>query len=124
MGMKAFFNTISRLFAAASVISAAVLAVGLFHIPSIVYLVIFLFAKLKKISSRKAALFLLLAALIPIPYYYKDGGTQEFRAVLYNVALYDKINGVNYETGQINHLRGVGLYLFQVLPVYENTYTE
>lgn len=57
---------------------------------------------------------ILVVLLIPVPFHYKDGGTVEYRALLYSVIDYHsmKIDG-GYDTGiQVNILG---------MSVYENT---
>ena len=56
-------------------------------------------------ASRKKALILLIlifiAFLIPMKIQYKDGGTVEYKAVLYSVTNLHQLTAQNYRTGTI-----------------------
>lgn len=57
---------------------------------------------------------LLLAALIPIPFHLKDGGTVEYRALLYSVSDVHRLNDLEaeepFQTGTVVKVLGIELY--------------
>lgn len=53
---------------------------------------------------------LALVLLVPIPISYYDGGTVEYRAVLYSVINYHAINGDGYDTGIGIKVLGMTIY--------------
>lgn len=62
-----------------------------------------------------AAGVLLLACLIPIPFHLKDGGTVEYRAVLYTVSKVHRLAGdfeaeKPYQEGTVVKVLGIELY--------------
>lgn len=69
---------------------------------------------MKKKLLLIAAGVLLLACLIPIPNHLKDGGTVEYRAMLYTVSRVHRLNGVEaekpYQEGVSVRVLGVELY--------------
>ena len=72
-------------------------------------------------KSRKKALLLLiiifLAMLIPMKIQYKDGGTVEYKAVLYSVTELHEITSQNYRLGTIQG-RKIRVFFWNV---YDNT---
>lgn len=54
---------------------------------------------------------LLLACLIPVPFHLKDGGTVEYRAVLYTVS---KVHRLNEEGSEKPYQEGVGVKVLGV----------
>ena len=58
-----------------------------------------------------AAVILIIITLFPIPLYYKDGGSVEYRALAYSVCNYHTVEG----------LRGIEVMIFG-LKVIDNTY--
>lgn len=69
---------------------------------------------MKKKLILIAAGVLLLACLFPIPNHLKDGGTVEYRALLYTVSRVHRLNDVGadkpYQEGTIVKVLGVELY--------------
>lgn len=61
-----------------------------------------------------AAGVLLLACLVPIPLHLKDGGTVEYRALLYTVSRVHRLNEEGaekpYQEGTIVKVLGIELY--------------
>lgn len=69
---------------------------------------------MKKKLILIAAGVLLLACLLPMPNHLKDGGTVEYRAVLYTVSQVHRLNEEGaekpYQEGTIVRVLGVELY--------------
>lgn len=66
---------------------------------------------IKKRLILIAAGALLLACLLPMPFHLKDGGTVEYRAVLYTVSRVRRLNGLEaekpFQEGLIVKLLGI-----------------
>lgn len=72
---------------------------------------------MKKKLLRITILIITVILLFPIPIRYKDGGTVEYKAVLYSITDYHSLKGVDgYDTGIEIKLLG--------LTIYENTTFE
>ncbi|MCM1537938.1 MAG: hypothetical protein NC254_06035 [bacterium] len=75
---------------------------------------------MKKISGRKkkaaivCGMILALILLIPVPLRYKDGGTVEYRAVLYSVKLVHTMapaeSGLEYVEGTVVTILGIEVF--------------
>lgn len=69
---------------------------------------------MKKKLILIAAGVLLLACLLPIPSHLKDGGTVEYKALLYTVSRVRRLNdegaGKPYQEGTVVKVLGVELY--------------
>lgn len=69
---------------------------------------------MKKKLILIAAGVLLLACLIPVPFHLKDGGTVEYRALLYTVSRVHRLNEEGaekpYHEGTIVKVLGIELY--------------
>ena len=69
---------------------------------------------MRKKLLRIAIIIIAIILIIPIPISYKDGGTVEYKAILYSVTDYHSLNGVDgYDTGIEIKILGI--------TVYENT---
>ncbi|NLO09789.1 MAG: hypothetical protein GX129_07980 [Clostridiales bacterium] len=72
---------------------------------------------MKKKLLRIAIIIIAIILLLPIPIRYKDGGTVEYKAILYSVTDYHSLNGVDgYDTG-------IEIKVFGIT-IYENTTFE
>ena len=69
---------------------------------------------MKKKFILIAAGVLLLAALCPIPFHLKDGGTVEYRALLYSVSKIHRLNDLEaedpFQKGTVVKVLGIELY--------------
>ena len=65
---------------------------------------------LRKRVTLVVVIILALVLLVPIPIAYYDGGTVEYRAVLYSVIDYHAINGEGYDTGIGIKVLGMTIY--------------
>lgn len=63
--------------------------------------------KRKKLIKIIAVILLLAVLLIPLPRYYKDGGTIEYHAVLYQIFHWHSIRGVDGGSHEIRYYDGV-----------------
>ena len=64
---------------------------------------------------------LLILMLIPIRYHVKDGGTVEWRAILYTVSDMHSIAGIDEETGESLYTVGTRIKLLG-FTVFDNTH--
>lgn len=71
---------------------------------------------MKKRLFIAACIVIGLILLFPLPLRYKDGGTVEFRALLYSITNYHAMEGDGYLTGIKIKILG--------MTVYENTAIE
>ena len=67
-------------------------------------------------------LFLLVIFCIPIPKKYKDGGTKDYTAVLYQVKIYKQLT-IDEKTNQDGYIKGKRVRILGI-EVYKNTYFE
>ena len=66
---------------------------------------------MKKKLLRITILIIAVILLFPIPLRYKDGGTVEYKAILYSVTDYHSLNGVDgYNTGLEIKVLGITIY--------------
>lgn len=62
-------------------------------------------------------LLIILILFLPIPYRLKDGGSIEYKAIVYKITKYHKLN----EVGKNNHyIDGIGIEIFGI-EVYKST---
>ncbi len=64
-------------------------------------------------------IFILLILLIPIPFYLKDGGSIEFRSLLYTITKYNKLTSQNENVEDV-YIQGIGIKILG-MEVYNNT---
>lgn len=126
--MKKTLKSLLRIFLIIYTVYAVLLALFFHHIPAIIYLILIavrLITQITKKEIKKFAPFLLVAALIPFPTAaFKDGGTVMYSAVLYDVIIYNQMQGHDPVTLKIHHIKGVGLHTLGFVPIFEYKYFE
>ena len=59
---------------------------------------------------------LVILLLIPFPFKLKDGGSTEFKSVLYTITKYKQISGEGYTTGWKIEVLGLTIYDKRIPP--------
>lgn len=75
--------------------------------------------KNKKIIIISIVVIFILILLIPVPMKLKDGGSVEYRAILYKITKYHKL-ALDSESGDSKYINGVGIEIFGI-EIYNNT---
>lgn len=74
--------------------------------------------KKKKIIRNLLIIIILIVLLFPIPLHYKDGGTVEYKSIVYSVTDYHSIHSAEGE-----YLVGITVEVFGI-EIFDNTRVE